>query len=145
MNPPEVQKYLELLKHDLKVLRLLTDAAKSSNPPEDVSDWQVTLLFYLACIYVKAAAQLYGERFDDHISLRGWLNREQDMIAMTRDYRKLEEASRDARYEGRLFSPREIEQEQLSRFETVRDHVVDVLRGKGVTRITEIDPRAVLV
>ena len=145
MNPPEVQKYLDLLKHDLRVLHLLTQAAKSEDPPEDVSDWQVTLLFYLACIHVKTVAHLYGQRFDDHISLRGWINSEADMFAMAGEYRKLEEASRDARYEGRLFSPTSIEQVQLPRFEAVRDHVVSVLREKGITRITHIDPRQFLV
>jgi len=140
MNRSEAGRYLELLKHDLTVLQLLTEAAESRDPPEDVSDWQVTLLFYLACIHVKAAGCLYSERFDDHLSLRDWMNRAPEMVKMTKDYRKLEEASRDARYEGRLFSPREIRLDQLPRFEAVRDHIVSVLRSKGMTGITHVDP-----
>jgi hypothetical protein len=140
MSLPQVQRYQDLLKHDLAVFELLTQAAKAKKPPEDVSDWQVTLLFYLACVYVKLAGCLYSKRFDDHISLRQWINTENDMLAITRDYRKLEEASRDARHEGRRFAPVEIRSVQLRRFESVQDHVVAVVAAKGVPGVTRIDP-----
>jgi hypothetical protein len=127
MNPPDVQKYLNLLGHDLRVLQLLSEAASRGKPPDDVSDWQVTILFYLACLYVKAVGCLYGKRFDDHISLRQWINSETDMLGIARDYRKLEEASRDARYEGRRSPKEAMVRVQIPRFETVRNHVVNLL------------------
>jgi hypothetical protein len=133
----DVQPYLRLVEHDLEVLGLLTSAASKSD--KDVTDWQCTLLFYMACIYVKALGRLRNKDLQDHYQIKQWLNESPDLFPLIRSYRKLEDNSRDARYEGRVFTREEVSR-LLRWFADVRDGVVKLLRAGGVTKVPAVDP-----
>jgi len=136
MNAPT---YLTLVQHDLKTLEALTEGAASRKPPLDVSDWKCTLTFYMACIYVKAIASSRSVELQDHYQLRQWLNTTGDLLTITRSYRKLEERSRDARYEGRLFSAAELG-EALRWYIDVRNRIVALLSAAGTANVPVADP-----
>lgn len=131
--------YSALATHDLDALRLLSVAASGQEPQVDVSDWKCTLMFYMACIKVKAAGMTRNVVLKDHYGLRQWINTTADLLPMTRPYRKLEEFSREARYEGRRFSASEL-QMALRWFFDVRDHIDGLLHAAGVTTVPVIDP-----
>jgi hypothetical protein len=48
----EASKYFDLITHDLKLFDLLTGKMPKHLAEEDFSDWHVTVLFYMACIYL---------------------------------------------------------------------------------------------
>ena len=144
MSAGDIDRYVRLAAHDLEVLGLLRKAAESARPTRDVSDWSVTLLYYVSCVLVKALARTRGKDFQDHFTLKTWLNTTQDLLAITKPYRKLEDRSRDARYEGRKFSAAELEATVVW-FERIRDHVVSLLRTIGISEIPPLDARPSLV
>ena len=131
--------YSALAAHDLEALRLLSLAASKESPAVDVSDWKCTLLFYIACIKVKAAGMTRSVVLKDHFGLRQWINTTADLLPITRSYRKLEEFSREARYEGRRFRQSEL-QTALRWFLDVRDHIDGLLHTAGVSPVPVIDP-----
>ena len=139
MIPRKAGDYLFLVQRDADCLRLLAQAARSEYPGRDVSDWIVTIHFYILCVYVKALGSCRQQNFQDHYAIRQWLNTEPDLLGIARPYRKVEEASRDARYEGRLFAPPEI-QRFHQWFQEARDQFVALLRKEGVTQIPNPDP-----
>lgn len=104
-----------------------------------MSGWKCTLVFYMACIYVKALGRLRGKDLQDHYQVKQWLNTEPELREIAKSYRLIEERSRDARYEGRSFDSREL-QEVARRFEQVRDRIADLLRQGGVA-VDPVDPR----
>src|ERR1043165_2941397 len=110
MSTTDVERYLRLAEHDLTVLDLLSQAAAGAKSNADVSDWKVTLLFYVACILVKALGRERGLELNDHFFVKQWLNTTADLVTITRSYRKLEDRSRDARYEGVLFDEKRLRQ-----------------------------------
>lgn len=132
-------QYLRLIRHDAQTLEILSRAAAASTPPADVSDWKCTLTFYIACIYVKALAATRKVQFEEHFGLRQWLNTTADVTAIARPYRKLEERSRDARYEGRLFTSGEL-REAHRWFSEVRDKIVGLLKASGIQDVPSVDP-----
>ena len=135
----EPSHYLRMVEHNLDVLRLLSESARRAAPPTDVSDWKCTLLFYMACIYVKALGKFRHKDLQGHYELRQWLNGTPDLLGITKPYRKLEERSRDARYEGRRFTAQETA-ESLRWFCTIRDSLSSLLKAGGVGQIPAIDP-----
>jgi len=134
---------LELVKHDLETLALLSESATARKPPLDVSDWKWTLLFYMACIYVRALAEKRGKSIERHTDARDWLNIEPDLIYIAKPYRKLEERSRDARYEGRRFNPKEFA-EGYGWFCEVRNKIVALLQAAGVANVVIVEPKPYL-
>lgn len=143
MHVPDVERYLRLAEHDFEVLRILARAAATDPRPRDVSDWKVTILYYVACILVRALGKDRGKDFGDHFMVKQWMNTTHDLLPMTRPYRKLEERSRDARYEGRLFSDAQLEQ-SVAWFIAVRDHVLDLLGRSATYRFPRLDPDSAL-
>ena len=139
MNKPGVEKYLHLIQHDVDALGLLVGAARASKPPKNVSDWAITLHFYILCVYVKALGRCRGKDFQDHYSIREWLNEEKDLLFIARPYRKVEEWSRDARYEGRVFDPSEVGRFHKW-FVEVRNGFVALLQKEGLSSVPAPDP-----
>lgn len=139
-----VNSYLNLIEHDLKTLDLLTGKRPNHLTKEDFSDWEVTILFYMACIYIKAVCNLFGEDIQDHYTLRQIINTRPELYSIARSYRHLEEASRDARYEGRKFSRSYLIDRLLPKFNAVRDCAVSLLKQHNVTNIPDIDPEPLL-
>lgn len=137
-------KYLALVEHDLRFIDLIT----SKHPPhienEDFSDWKVTLMFYVCCVYLKAVCVSFGENVQDHYSLRQILNSRPEIWSIAKHYRHIEEASRDARYEGRKFDQDYILNRLLPKFIKVRDQIVKVLKSKRVGNIPVADPEPFL-
>lgn len=134
MNP---QAYLDLVHHDRDVFALLATASQSSAPRKDCTDWQCTLLFYMACISVKCFAATTGLAIQDHYQLRSWLNNQPALLGVARSYRKLEERSRDARYEGRRYSAAEMDQNKRW-FGEVHQAVIALLRAGPLPRATPV-------
>jgi len=127
---PEVNKYFEMIKHDFDTLDFLTAAPPKNLEKSDFSDWQVTLLFYIACVYVKSVLCSLGIDIENHYSLRREITANPELKPFYRKYRQLEEASRDARYEGRKFDRGHIIQVILPKYFTVRDCIAEVLKKK---------------
>ena len=137
MAHADVERYLKLVEHDLDTLALLSAQARITK--RDVTDWKCTLLFYMACIFMKALGRLRGKELQDHYQIKQWINTTPDLLSVAKSYRKLEERSRDARYEGRLFSTDELKQ-AVRWFVDIRDCVIGLLRAGGVVKIPTIDP-----
>ncbi|MGA2261370.1 MAG: hypothetical protein ABSH28_08035 [Acidobacteriota bacterium] len=127
--------YFKLIEHDRDVLQLVSHNAR---PGCDTSDWQITILYYILCLYMKAFGRVCGRELQDHYSIKQWLNSESRLIPIARPYRKAEEWSRDARYEGRRFSSKEVER-FLGWFKFVRQHVAGLLSTAGITNLPNID------
>ena len=136
MSSEASNRYLRLIEHDREVLRLLTEQPA---PALDTSDWQITILYYILCLYMKALGSVRGLEFQDHYAIKQWLNSAPELLAIAKPYRKAEEWSRDARYEGRLFNEGE-RKRFLNWFIVVRDHLTQLLRSSGVTNLPQIEP-----
>lgn len=134
----DVQKYLNLVKHDLSLLDLLTGNLPNHLKNENFSDWQVTNLFYMSCIFLKSACALLGEDVQDHFTLRQIINNRAELFSIAKNYRHLEEASRDARYEGRVFDKKYILERLVPKFNAVRDCIVDLLKKNNIQNIPDI-------
>jgi len=93
-----IKNYFELIEHDFKVLDLLTEEYPPNLKNEDFSDWIITLLYYISCIYIKAYFQSIGVNIQNHQALKEGISRSSKLYFIFIPYRKLEEASRDARY-----------------------------------------------
>jgi hypothetical protein len=143
MGIAEPAFYLQLIQHDSDVLATLSAAASSKTPPLDVSDWKCTLLFYMARIYMKALGRARGRDLQDHYGIKQWINTDAALVAIARSYRKLEERSRNARYEGRRYSRPELDQ-ACRWFSEVRDHVSNLLKRDGIQDMPVIDPQPFL-
>ncbi len=137
--PSDTEKYLKLISHDLKLFDVLTGPGPAHMANEDFSDWQVTVLFYMACIFLKSACALLGEDVQDHFTLRQIINNRTELYSIARDYRHLEEASRDARYEGRTFDKSYIITRLVPKFNAVRDCVVKLLQINRVSSIPSVN------
>lgn len=107
----------------------------------DTTDWQVALLYYMLCLQLKALGARRGLELQDHYRIKRWLNSDNDLIPVAKPYRKAEEWSRDARYEGRCFDGAEIRR-YLSWFGCVYDCVGKLLENEGVPRPEFTDPRS---
>lgn len=135
----DVEKYLKLVKHDFDLLDILTSKLPPHLSSENFSDWQVTNLFYMSCIFMKSACALLGEDVQDHFTLRQIINTRSELYSIARNYRHLEEASRDARYEGRVFEKDYILNRLVPKFNSVRDCIVDLLSQNSIQGIPSID------
>ena len=144
MSVAEAERYLAIAQHDYRVLGLLTRASRRAPSPEDVTDWQVALLYYMLCILIKALGCCRRIELQDHYSIKRWLNAEADLLSIAKPYRKAEEWSRDARYEGRRFGPAEMRR-YLSWFDAVYAHLLALLAAEGVTSPQQIDVRSVVL
>lgn len=134
------EKYFRLIEHNLKLLDLFTFEPPSHLKKEDFSDWIVTILFYIACIYLKALFSFYGEEIQSHYALRQQLPREKELYKIIKPYRHLEEASRDARYEGRTFSCNYIIDRLYPKFVKVRDSVIEIFRKDKIATVPIVEP-----
>jgi len=134
----DVTKYLTLIEHDLKLLDLLTSNLPERLNKENFSDWKVTIIFYMACLFLKTACVLFGEDIQDHYTLRQIINNRSELYAIAKNYRHLEEASRDARYEGRVFEKQYIMDRLVPKFNSVRDCVVEILAKQNISNVPVI-------
>lgn len=139
-----IKYYFELIEHDLKLLDLLTGKRPSHLEKEDFTDWIVTVLFYIACIYLKALFRLFGEDIQSHYALKQQLYNRPELLHIIKPYRHLEEASRDARYEGRTFPSDYIINRLYPKFKAVCDCVVDIFYKKGIKDIPAVGPLPLL-
>lgn len=140
----DLSSYLDLVRHDLSLLDWITSPPPDHVAGEDFTDWHATILFYMACIYLKAVCQLFGEDVQDHYSLRLQINTRPELLAVAKQYRHLEEASRDARYEGRTFPPQYLCDRLLPKFYRVRDCAVELLEKHNVPEVPKVDPEPFL-
>lgn len=140
MSAKPAQHYIDLARRNMDTAQLLATAAASSQ--RDVTDWLTTLHFYTLCIIVKALGRCRGRDFQDHYAIRQWLNTEADLLTIAGTYRKVEEWSRDARYEGRQFDAKSEIPRLHGWFESVRDHLARLLESHGlkVPRLAPVEP-----
>jgi hypothetical protein len=139
MSLEDARHLLEVAAHDAKCAAILSEASRSHVPPHDASDWILTMQFYVLCLHVRALARCRGRAFERHEDARLWLNTEQELLAICKAYRLMEEWSRDARYKGRRFRTEEIA-EFNARFEKVRDHLLPLLQRAGIKSPRRIAP-----
>lgn len=144
MTLADARRYLQQVRRTEKTLKLLVKATQREDPRVDVSDWAVTIHFYVLCVYVKALGRCRGQDFQDHYGIRQWLNTEPDLLRIARPYRKIEEWSRDSRYEGRTFSSAEFARLH-EWFVEVRDCLTSLLQAQGIEDVPvvlPVDPHA---
>lgn len=137
-----IDKYLELIKHNSKLLDLITGSRPEHLTHEDFSDWQVTIIFYISCIYLKAVCLLHNIDIQDHHKLRETINTNQslkELWEIAKYYRHIKESSRDARYEGRKFKKEYLTGRLLKEFYIVRDCAVRIIKGKGIDNVPIVD------
>ena len=118
---PDAAKHLEQSRHNYRLFeRLRADG--------EFLDWCVTALFYAALQLVDAyAAENNEPEFPDHVQRRDYIRAEMQSVWVS--YRRLEEASRRARY--RLWFPTNMEIEHLLKdFERTEGW----LRARGLLR-----------
>lgn len=139
MTKADAERLLLIVRRNIDCAKLLADAAESAKPHQDVSDWIITIEFYVLCLYMTALAECRGMTFDRHYDLRMWINTDPDVRVAAKDYRKSEEWSREARYNGRLFTADEIERFNR-RFRSVTNAVTPLLRGAGVAFVPSVEP-----
>ncbi|MCG2712876.1 MAG: hypothetical protein L6416_11225 [Candidatus Omnitrophica bacterium] len=141
----KIDSYFALIKHNVNLLDLLTSKQR---PPhlvqEDFSDWCVTTIFYILCIYMKAFFTLMGKDVQDHYTLRQLINTTSELYAIAKYYRHIEEASRDARYEGKKYSKDYLIDRILLKFEKVSECIEKILRKHKVNNIPKIDIKSLL-
>ena len=134
------QKYFDLIKHNEILFDLLNSRYPLHLEKENFSDWKVTVIFYILCIYLKATILcLYNEDIQDHSALRKKINTENKLCLIARSYRKIEEASRDARYEGRKFEIDYMINRLLPKFNEIRDCVIKLMNEKGIQNIPNVE------
>jgi hypothetical protein len=138
MSLEEARKLLAVARHDADCADLLARAGRDAKPPRDVSDWLITMQFYVLCLHVQALSRCRGHLIERHEDLRQWINTERDLWGMARAYRLVEERSRDARYKGRLFTRAEVV-EFNGRFRAARDHILPLLAQAGLN-VQAIEP-----
>lgn len=137
---PTAEEHLETISRNGVTVRILAEAAQKRLPPADVSDWVVTIQYYILCLYIQAYGESQGKTFARHLDMRDWINsRESGLAEISRAYRKAEEWSRDARYKGRRFRKDEIDR-FTDWFLQVRNFVASLLRQKLTSRVPEIAP-----
>jgi hypothetical protein len=141
---PSLQDYLRLVEHDRDLLDLITQPLPDNLAEADFSDWQVTTLFYICCIYMKAVCSIAGEDVQDHYTLRQLVNTRPELLTIAKDYRHIEEASRDARYEGRTFDREFLLTRMLPKYNAVRDRAVELLKNANVGDIPSVDAAPLL-
>ena len=148
MSAKEAERYITIAEHNYHIFCILVGAS-SSKPgtnnadSEDTTDWQLTLLYYVLCIQLKALGSSRGQDLQDHYAIKCWINSAPDLTPIARSYRKAEEWSRDARYEGRHFGANEFRR-YLKWFYDVHNHLGDLFEKAGITPPAAIAPRAVL-
>lgn len=135
----EIKNYLQLITHNSKLLDLLTSTYPEHLENEDFSDWKVTILFYMSCVYIKAVFCLFGIDIQDHYTLRQLINTRKELNLIAKPYRHIEEASRDARYEGRKFANQYIVERLLPKFNAVRDCANGLFKQHKILDIPTID------
>lgn len=145
MSIKEAERYLAIAEHDFHVLSMLINVADDdtfSGSAENTTDWQVTLLYYILCIQLKALACTRSLELQDHFTIKKWINAERDLLQIARTYRKIEEWSRDARYEGRYFTNDELKR-YLQWFEEVHKHLGELLQEATLVQPASIDIHAI--
>ncbi|MEK6647416.1 MAG: hypothetical protein AABY84_12170 [Candidatus Firestonebacteria bacterium] len=139
-----IPSYLKIIEHDFKLLDLLTGERPNHLKNEDFSDWEITIMYYITCIYLKAVCQLFDKDIQDHYTLKRQINTLPELIYISKSYRHLEEASRDARYEGRTFPHKYIIERLLPKFYSIRDCAVNLFKKYNISNIPEVDPQTFL-
>lgn len=137
----DVNRYFNLIKHNVNLLDLLTGDRPKHLKDEDFSDWQVTVIFYISCIYMKTVCSLFDIDIQDHYTLHSMINtrKELSLYPISKDYRHIEEAARDARYEGRKFDKDYLIKRILEKYNKVRDCAVFIIRQKGINNVVHAD------
>lgn len=83
-----------------------------------------------------------GEDVQDHYTLRQLINTKPELYPIAKSYRHIEEASRDARYEGRKFEKSFLLNRILPKFKLVREHIVTFLQNAGVQAVPSVKIQA---
>lgn len=138
-----VEKYSDLIRHNVRLLDLLTGERPGHLRDEDFSDWQVTVIFYISCVYIKTVCSLFNIDVQDHYTLHQIINTRKDvsLYQIAKYYRHIEEAARDARYEGRKFDREYLVERIIEKFDKIRDCAVSIIKQKGITDVINADIR----
>jgi hypothetical protein len=141
----KIDSYFALIEHNVNLLDLLTS---KQYPPhliqEDFSDWCATTIFYVLCIYMKIVFTLMGKDVQDHFTLRQLINTTPELYAIAKYYRHIEEASRDARYEGKKYTKDYLVERILFKFEKVRECIEKILKKNKLNTIPKINIKSLL-
>jgi len=127
---PVTEEYFSLIIHNKNLLEVIALNIPDHLEGEDFSDWKVTLSFYIICIYVKTYLNLIGIDVQDHYTLKQHINTIDDLIPIAKNYRHIEEASRDARYEGRKYDDNYLTNRILPKYNQIRNKLIALLKKK---------------
>ena len=125
---PTTEDYFSLINHNDNLLEIISLHVPGHLQNEDFSDWKVTLTFYMICIYVKTYLDLIGIDVQDHYTIKQHINTIDNLIPIAKNYRHVEEASRDARYEGRKYDDTYLKNRILPKYNQIRNKLIALLK-----------------
>ncbi len=129
-----VRHFIYLTEHHHKLFDLLTGKLPEHLKNENFSDWQATTIFYMACILVKALCVTLNEDPKSHFEIRQLTYKNSELQSFAKEYRKLEEASRQARYDGRTFDKSYIEDRLIPHFNLIKLNIKSTLKNGNKTK-----------
>ena len=90
---------------------------------------------------MKTVCSLFDIDIQDHYTLHSIINTRTDLslYSISKDYRHIEEAARDARYEGRKFDKDYLIKRILEKYNKFRDCAVFIIRQKGIDQVINAD------
>ena len=88
--------------------------------------WSITVLFYTALHYIEAYFASHDKGFTNHASRGIEIRRDPRIKSIYRTYRKLEDLSREARYDASAMKQEDVERAK-TRFEHVRRVIEAIL------------------
>ncbi len=90
-------------------------------------DWQITSLFYSALHYVDAVLGKAGIHPTTHTQRAFWISHTSKLSGIERNYRLLEDYSRQARYDLQEFNRSDAQEIKSQNFDPLKRHLLSAL------------------
>ncbi len=119
----QTDKHLKIVENNYEALSHL-----AYPDPSKYTDWCVTIVFYMALHYIHAyLAKKSNEHPDSHASLQPLIKNDPNIKPLYSKYRHLEDDSRKARYDGEIFTIKQMRDESLKWFSDIQNNILTLL------------------
>lgn len=118
---PTREQHEQQARDNVSLCRLLEDAGQHL-------DWAITALFYAALHYVDA--YLLPDAASNHVKRVRLIQQRPELDQVFEDYRKLQDLSRDTRYECLDPTPAEVEHYRQHIFGRLEAHLLALLKAR---------------
>lgn len=120
---PTREKHLEIVDRNYGALTCLCDP-----DPSDYTEWCVVVIYYMAFHYVQAYLDVkIGEHPTSHAVIQSRIRDIPQLKTLYGKYRRLEEDSRKARYDGEKFSIYTMRNTTLRNFKEIQKMIFSLL------------------